>query len=68
MPKKNSKALLLRPYLYLNDFNTINQKALSGLLQALIQPVFEIKDDVCQKIYITTLHASCHHGGGGTGC
>lgn len=46
MPFKQSKSVLIRPYLYNNDFNVISFNTLNGLIDASISPVFNIKDEI----------------------
>lgn len=46
MPYKQSKSVLLRQYLFNNDFNVININALNGLIEAAISPLFNIKDEI----------------------
>ena len=46
MSQKKSKSVLLKPYLFKNDFNVINRNALIGLLDAAISPAFEIKEEI----------------------
>ena len=41
-----SKAFLLRPYLYENEFNSVNKKSLKGILNAIIIPVFNVKEEI----------------------
>ena len=46
MAIKKSKAFLLRPYLYENDFNSVNKKSLKGILNAVITPAFKVKEEI----------------------
>ena len=46
MPYKQSKSVLIRPYLYNNDFNIINFNTLNGLIDAAISPLFNMKEEI----------------------
>ena len=36
----------LKPYLYENDFNILDKKTISGLINALISPSYNSKDEI----------------------
>ena len=46
MALKRSKAFLLRPYLYKNDFNSVSKKSLKSILNAIITPAFNVKEEI----------------------
>ena len=46
MSQKKSKSVLLKTYLFKNDFNVISKNALTGLLDAAISPAFNIKEEI----------------------
>ena len=44
MAVKKTKAII--PYFYKNDFNTIDERGISGLINALISPLFNSKEEI----------------------
>ena len=47
MSYRQSKAALIRPYLYENDYNVISINTLNGLIDSAISALFNIKDEIC---------------------
>lgn len=46
MPVKKSKALLLRQYLYENEFNSVSCSVLPELINAIASPIFTEKEEI----------------------
>ena len=45
MSVKKTKALLLKSYLFENDYNTINKSVIIGLINSIIAPIYNSKDE-----------------------
>lgn len=57
MSVRNSKAILLRPYLYENEYNIAGENVINSILNSIFAPSFETKDEICivYRIFNRTL-------------
>ena len=57
MSVRNSKAILLRPYLFENEYNIAGENVINSILNSIFAPSFETKDEICivYRIFNRTL-------------